>query len=192
MSSRALALLAATLLGLAVVGTSGPSLAAPKTKRAKALKSKRKVTRARKTKTLSLCADGAERYFSCSTEDRKLISLCRAAGEGVEYRFGTAEKIELSYPGVQRDPPLRYAHYSRAMTDYVQVTFRSGGADYAVFDNEEAGKREAGVHARLASGREISIVCKGTIAGRLGALEDVLPCDADNALNLGSCPSAAN
>jgi hypothetical protein len=181
MSSRARTLLTAALFSAALVAPSGPLRAAPKARRAKT-----------RSKVPSLCANGAERYFSCSTKDHKLISLCREAGKSVEYRFGTAEQIELSYPKSEQDAPLRYAHYSRAMTDYVQVTFRSGGADYAVFDNEEAGTREAGVQARLASGREISIVCKGPIAGRLGALEHLLPCDADNALNLGSCPSVAN
>ena len=40
-----------------------------------------------------------------------------------------------------------------------------------------------------ASGQEKTFACRGPVHSRLGALEAVLPCDPDSALNLGSCPA---
>jgi hypothetical protein len=177
---RAISILGALLLSGVAVTVSAPLLAAPKAARSP------KAGKA----PASLCSASAERHFSCRTKNQKAISLCREAGKAVEYRFGTHEKIELSYPKSKEDEPLRYAHYARAQAERVEVTFSSGGADYAVFDYEEDGRREAGVRAALASGREVTIACVGAITGRLSELAEALPCDADNALNMGSCPKA--
>jgi hypothetical protein len=67
------------------------------------------------------------------------------------------------------------------------VTFSTGGASYAVFDYTENGRRSAGVQVTLASGKELTIACKAAITSRLDALKSLLPCDTDNALNLGAC-----
>lgn len=69
------------------------------------------------------------------------------------------------------------------------MSFRNGDADYAVFDYTEGRQRSAGVRVLTASGREKTFACRGAVHSRLGALEAVLPCDPDSALNLGSCPA---
>ena len=97
-------------------------------------------------------------------------------------------QIALAYPAAGR-PDFRYAHYFRAGVDRTEVSFRNDDADYAVFDYTEGRQRSAGVRVLTASGREKTFACRGTVHSRLGALEAVLPCDPDSALNLGSCPA---
>jgi hypothetical protein len=134
----------------------------------------------------ALCDQPKESYFACRTRNGKLIELC--GGKTVEYRFGKPGKVELAYPAAPGDGPLRFAHYARPATDRIEISFSAGGADYSVFDYSEGKKRTAGVRATLASGKEVTIACKGPIVSRLGALEKILPCDTDSALNLGGCP----
>jgi hypothetical protein len=134
----------------------------------------------------ALCDQPQENYFSCRTRDDKLIELC--GGKTVEYRFGKPAKIELVYPKSPDDAPLRFAHYSRPVTDRIEISFSTGGVHYSVFDYSEGRKHTAGVRATKAGGKEVTIACKGPIVSRLGALRKVLPCDTDSALNLGGCP----
>lgn len=136
----------------------------------------------------SLCEHGPDGYFSCRTRSGKLIELCAAGDNKVEYRFGKSAKLELAYPKAESDEPLRFAHYARRATDRVEVSFSAGGAYYSVFDYSEAKKRTAGVRATLANGKEVTIACVGPIKSRLAALEKILPCDKYSALNLGNCP----
>ena len=39
----------------------------------------------------------------------------------------------------------------------------------------------------MAGAKERVIACAGRVDSRLGELEGALPCDAENALNLGAC-----
>jgi len=133
----------------------------------------------------SLCEQPEESYFSCCARNGKLIELC--GGKTVEYRFGKPGKIELLYPKAPGDAPMRFAHYARPLTDRVEISFSTGGADYRVFDYSEGKKHTAGVRSTVGN-KEVTIACKGPIVSRLAALRKVLPCDTDSALNLGSCP----
>jgi hypothetical protein len=137
-----------------------------------------------------LCAERESVYFSCQTSLGRWIALCGTANDKIQYRFGTAGYIELAFPGPDGGRQVfRYAHYFRTGVDRMEVLFRNGGVDYAVFDYSERGRRTAGVRVASDSGREREFKCRGTIRNRLAELEGVLPCDQDSALNLGSCPA---
>ena len=135
-----------------------------------------------------LCAEREDIYFSCQTSLGRWIALCGTANDKIQYRFGRAGRIELAFPGADGGRQVfRYAHYFRAGVDRMEVLFRNGGFDYAVFDYNERGSRTAGVRVAGDSGKEREFKCRGGIRSRLAELEGVLPCDQDNALNLGSC-----
>lgn len=140
-----------------------------------------------KAQPLVLCDPHAVGYFACRTSGGKAIELCATRDDKVSYYFGRPQHVELRYPRNDADPPLRFAHYGRADTERYEVTFESGGASYSVFDYIEGQERTSGVRVTLASGREIVIRCAALAIDRLEALESRLPCDADNALNLGGC-----
>jgi hypothetical protein len=136
-----------------------------------------------------LCAATEKTYFACNTSAGKSISLCGAPPRTLQYRFGAAQRPELTHP---RDPsagPARflYAHYFRSGTDRWEITFDDQSVDYAIFDYTEDGKRRAGVRVTPAGGKETELVCSGAVVSRLGELKGVLRCDPDNALNGGAC-----
>lgn len=136
-----------------------------------------------------LCSVAETAYFSCRTASGSWIALCEGAEHGLQYRFGRAGQIALAYPAAGV-PAFRYAHYFRAGVDRIEVSFRNGDADYAVFDYTEEGQRSAGIRVLTESGRVKTFACRGAVLSRLDALEAVLPCDPDNALNVGGCPAA--
>jgi hypothetical protein len=136
----------------------------------------------------SSCAAGETVYFHCAAATGRSISVCGAGGNALQYRFGRGKVVELAYPA---DPShgadrFRYAHYFRYQTDRHELRFENDGVEYVVFDHQEEGRRRAGV--RFSShGKERDVVCMGAVRGRLAALEAIVPCDADSALNLGQC-----
>ncbi len=126
----------------------------------------------------------------CSKTTRsRWIGLCGHSPQQLHYRFGPLQRIELDYPASSDDKrqPFLYAHYTRYQTERIEVSFRKGNADFAVFDYREVRQRRAGVRVTTDEGREREFSCIGAIASRLSALADALPCDADNALNGGTC-----
>lgn len=135
-----------------------------------------------------LCAEREDIYFSCQTSLGRWVALCGSGNDKIQYRFGRAGHVELAFPGTDGGRHVfRYAHYFRAGVDRIEVLFRNEGFDYAVFDYNERGSRTAGVRVTSDSGREREFKCRGGIRSRLAELEGLLPCDQDNALNLGSC-----
>jgi len=137
-----------------------------------------------------LCRAGETTYFSCATARHKVISLCGSHAAGVQYRYGTADKLELAYPDepAQGLQPFGYAHYLRYRTERSEVGFGRHGVDYAVFDYTEGGRRSAGVRVTTSDGAEHEVACARAIRGRLDVLGKSLRCDPDNALNGGRCP----
>lgn len=127
--------------------------------------------------------------FACPTAHGRVLALCHAADNPVSYRFGRIGAIELQYPPSLRPQagPMLYAEYHRHQADRVEVRFDHEGTEYTVFDYRENGVRRAGVRVAGAAGKEREIACKAPITGRLDALKNLLPCDADSALNLGTC-----
>jgi hypothetical protein len=132
------------------------------------------------------------RFFSCETRQHKTIALCGGPNQALQYRFGTPQRVELLYPsqGPGNAAAFAYANYFRPLTTRTEVTFRNNQASYAVFDyREDDGKRYAGVQVSFASGgKDIQLLCAGSTQSRLWQLQDFVPCDAENVLNLGGCP----
>jgi hypothetical protein len=136
-----------------------------------------------------LCDVDEGSYFSCKTSHGKWISLCGRDDGPVQYRFGERGKIELRFPSSKRpQETLRYAHYFRFQVDRFEVTFDTDGVRYSVFDYSEGEQNRAGVSIARAGARNVVVKCAGAVQSRWNELEPRLPCDVDNALNLGSCP----
>ena len=137
----------------------------------------------------SLCHARETTYFSCGTARHKTISLCGALPSNLQYRYGSATRLELEFPKLASDGPgrFRYAHYARFQTDRAEVSFHHADTDYAVFDYNENGRRSAGVQVTTANGKELQVRCAGAIRGNLDGLGQILQCDTDSALNLGGC-----
>ncbi|MCX7514334.1 hypothetical protein [Frateuria sp. STR12] len=137
-----------------------------------------------------LCRAGETTYFSCPTARHKTIALCGGLPGALQYRYGTASKVELAYPQDAAEGPqkLGYAHYARYQAERTEVGFSRADVDYAVFDYTEQGRRSAGVRVAGADGAEHEVICAGAIDGRLEPLGKDLRCDADSALNGGQCP----
>jgi hypothetical protein len=140
----------------------------------------------------SLCETSETTYFSCHTGKQKWISVCGdKTGQGsIQYRFGTRAHVELTFPeSAIANVSLRFAHYFRARVDRFEVTFEVKDTSYAVFDYRENNQRIAGVRVVTADNPERELSCVGKVESRMSELESRLPCDQDNALNLGGCPS---
>ncbi len=137
-----------------------------------------------------LCTPQETTYFQCSAAKGRSISLCGPADGEVQYRYGRNEAVELAFPADAKEgaKSLRYAHYFRAQTDRHEIRFENQGVEYVLFDYQEGARREAGVHVTGADGKERDVVCSGPVRSRLAALQRVLPCDAESALNGGRCP----
>lgn len=137
-----------------------------------------------------LCNAQEKRFFSCRTARGKSIALCGTPEGVVQYRFGTRQKIELTFP-TQADQTLRYASYMRFQTENYEISFDVSGTKYSVFEYSEEGEHSAGVRVVTSDHKERVIRCAGNVFGRLADLEKRLPCDEDNALNMGGCPKSA-
>ncbi len=139
----------------------------------------------------SLCGADQRPVFSCSTSNRKRLAICATPPHEVQYRFGLPGKVEFVYPPSARDGPrlLRYAEYHRPLTNRYTLSFTNDGVEYSVFDFDEDGRSTAGVTVqRGAQGQGLTISCRGRPKGSLVPLKDLVACDRDSALNLGSCP----
>jgi len=135
-----------------------------------------------------LCVGGEVSYFACRTARDRRIALCGQAPQAVQYRYGRSGAVELQFPERAADASTQmlYSHYGRYQTERVELRFTNGGVDYVLFEYLEGKRRSAGVRV-MAGAKERVIACAGRVDSRLGELEGALPCDADNALNLGTC-----
>jgi hypothetical protein len=137
-----------------------------------------------------LCSVDEITYLSCTTARMRQLSLCGKAPQALQYRYGrSAQAIELRFPDNAADgaAQMLYAHYSRYQTERLEVRFDNHGTGYTLFEYLEGRRRSAGVRVVTAEGREQMVACASRIVSRLGELEGRLPCDVDNALNLGGC-----
>ena len=136
--------------------------------------------------TPSLCQKGEAVHFSCAIgKNGKLVSLCGS----LYYRFGKPGKIELEYPSPGEGSPKKffYSHYFRYQVDYTEVTFKNRDQEYAIFysSSSETGKLVESSGVRVG---EKELRCASKPVLKLSGLSKTVPCDPDNALNLGSCP----
>jgi hypothetical protein len=137
-----------------------------------------------------LCTAQETTYFQCSAGKGRSIGLCGGGEGAVQYRFARNGTVELAFPADARQgaQSLRFAHYFRAQTDRYEIRFENQGVEYLLFDYQEGKRREAGVHVTAVDGKEADVACSGPIKSRLPALQGVLRCDAESALNGGRCP----
>lgn len=141
--------------------------------------------------------DATRCYLCCSIrQSKKTLELCgvnpkEAIGEGgpLVYRFGRPDKVELEYPMKGQSGHFKYSEYVRAEATRIEVSFETNGAEYTLYDYDEAGKRSVGVRA-APHGRkqESDFECIAPSVARLGQLRGRIPCDPTDALNMGTCP----
>lgn len=90
---------------------------------------------------LYLCKADEEIIFGCEIKD-KLISICASKKFSkttgyTQYRFGTSEKIEFSYPASKKPPEgiffLGSTGYSGGGANIVR--FNNSGYEYLIFDS---------------------------------------------------------
>ncbi|MEW6736028.1 MAG: hypothetical protein AB1489_32335, partial [Acidobacteriota bacterium] len=103
--------------------------------------------------------------------------------------------IELQFPEDRKNTQnkFKYAHYFRALVDRTEISFSNNGYKYTIYDYYEGEEKPAikqmGVRVIFpnADKEDIELRCSGNVNNRLAMLEDIIPCDPDNALNLGGC-----
>lgn len=136
-----------------------------------------------------LCRAPETAFFNCRTGNKAHVSLCAPRPKALQYRYGATGKA-FAFPQEVADSSGRFrmASYARFAVERTEVTFSNSGVDYALFDYTEDGVRRAGVRVIMADGKEHEFLCKGRIDSRLAELKTVLQCDADSALNGGTCP----
>jgi hypothetical protein len=137
-----------------------------------------------------LCAADETAYFECAMANGKLLAVCGALPERLQYRFGKPGAIELAHPAAASDGPrtLLIARYHRYRTDRLALGFEREGVSYAVFDDQEDGRGRGGVEVKTVDGRVRELVCAGPVTSRLSELVGVVACDRESALNGGRCP----
>ena len=142
------------LLSVAALALAGPAAAAPP----------------------SLCARGEAVAFTCSTGAR-ILSVCETdGGRGLQYRYGTQAKLDLSYP----TPGTTPAEVFRAGTLMYSggggawLRFANGAYGYTVFTAigrwgaNGAPRTAAGVAVTKGDTDVADIACKGPDTGELG------------------------
>jgi len=147
--------------------------------------------------TASLCRADEQSFFACSVaRSTKLISLCGSKSLDnrrgyLQYRYGQSGAIELQFPQARANTQLafRYAHYFRAQVERTEITFDNQDYRYTIFDYYEGDLKPVTVIAGVrvskhgATQAETELLCQGKALTRLGALETIIPRDADNPLN---------
>ena len=120
----------------------------------------------------------------------KLLAVCGALPERLQYRFGRPGAVELAHPAAADEGPktLLIARYHRYRTDRLALRFEREGVSYSVFDDQEDGRRRGGVEVKTVDARVRELVCTGQVASRLSELVGVVACDRDSALAGGRCP----
>jgi len=94
-----------------------------------------------KNKVSSLCDTGDYIFFTCTTENKKIISLCGKGTEaktaGVYYRFGRKGKIELDFPENKDEGSIEMFSYNRfpsEVVDAIAVSFDNNDYTYTIYD----------------------------------------------------------
>jgi hypothetical protein len=121
------------------------------------------------TYSQTLCASEEESVFDCEI-GKKILSVCASKelddSKGwLQYRFGTAEKIDLSYPETKVHPK-KYFQFNRAYSAAENVMvgelrFKNGATQYTVYREDAKGKSEAGVYVTIRE-KDTYLKCKNT------------------------------
>lgn len=137
----------------------------------------------------SLCKANERILFSCITAKNKLISLCanNAADNqqtAIQYRFGTSDNNELSYPADWVAANQAFAGRAQMFSGGggIYLRFNNNGYDYVVYDGTGKGWEMHGVVV-LKNKHFISyLACKGLATAELSPqmLQDMqIPVDSD-------------
>ena len=96
---------------------------------------------AEKNKLSSLCDTGDLIFFTCTTKNKKIISLCGKGAKdkptGIYYRFGSKSKIEMDFPKNKDEDSFQYFtkdYYFRYRVILRTIFFSNNGYNYAIYD----------------------------------------------------------
>ena len=136
----------------------------------------------------SLCEPAEKVVFSCTvTKVAKIVSLCSSKELTKErgylqYRFGLPGKIELEFPKDRQlaQASFKYSHYFRAVIDQTEISFKSNGYSYAIFDDyngeQNPARHDQGIRIYPPNdAREITYSCRGKATAHYEDLADVFP-----------------
>ena len=135
----------------------------------------------------SLCGKEEKIVFNCTTaKTAKIVSLCSSKeltkDKGyLQYRFGLPGKIELEFPQQRENTQtaFKYSHYFRAQFDQTEISFTSGGYEYAIFDDyngeQKPVRHEQGIKITPPNGKEVTLTCRGKAKAQYGDLAEVFP-----------------
>lgn len=123
----------------------------------------------------TLCRKGEIDYFSCATDSRKIISVCGnitndGIGDGnwLQYRFGTARVIELTYPSKKSGSASKFEGNYFNKYGVIDLRFIRGetlyGIDlngpYSGEDTKERAGYTGGVSIEFAQSQRVNKHCK--------------------------------
>ena len=138
------------------------------------------------------CGDDEAALFSCVAQDRlHVIELCAvrddAAGgyQSLQYRYSTAEKVELVFPEDRRKgkTEMSFAHAFDQNTYVWSLRFGNGGYTYRVFGLGDT----AGVEVWKKKKRLAQVMCAERPYGRPDDLRRASSCDMSNPFGAAGC-----
>lgn len=146
----------------------------------------------------NLCKPNERIVYNCKIKNsHKVASLCASKqlteDEGyLQYRFGTAKKIELTYPEKKQDSLQKFTlyQYHRPMVDRTVISFDNGGYEYTYssdYDGEEISPHDEvgiSVHGKK-NNSWTNLVCVGKRVADFSIVEGIMPCDESS---WGQCP----
>jgi hypothetical protein len=121
----------------------------------------------------TLCLKNETDFFSCTTTNKKLISICGemssndSSSDWLQYRFGRQGHVELIYPESRIGSTSKFEGNTFNRYSVVDLRFINGQYAYSVslygpYDGNEAAVRSsasAGVDIKLKSKKRASISC---------------------------------
>ncbi|GAB2611659.1 hypothetical protein [Novilysobacter erysipheiresistens] len=138
------------------------------------------------------CQVDEQVYFSCPVSKQRYVSLCGnpdAGKQGIYYRFGNKDNMELEFPSNNEAGGFFYNSYHRPRAEYTEVAFHQDGYQYKVFRHYDADLDEYpryGVAVADSSGNSETVVpCASEPVNNLSELSGILPCSQDSALGCG-------
>ena len=128
-------------------------------------------------KAKSLCSFSEEVVFSCRARS-KTVSVCATRFgskiEGLTYRFGRSDKVELAYPVKLTPPQVAFTTYNGrwAKGNEVQLEFHAGVHSYTVYSYSSAFNGEgSGVLVSKAGSEVTRYKCTETVEDNLWDIE---------------------
>lgn len=104
----------------------------------------------------TLCKSSEKVFFSCAIKN-KILSLCSSPNLSrdsgyVKYRFGTPNKIELSFPEKEEHPKGRFFYNGVATPGGIlnHMSFRNGNYGYVVYDDTYTDNQDVNENKEIA------------------------------------------